>query len=92
VPAVLRGCVRGTASRLGAPGRGMKRGQDRISFIWDFFDLGNKAFSPQSRSNQMFLKCCRKARKADVPINWRVGTMFSHVTSCLVLLMSFPDR
>lgn len=85
VPAVQRGCARGTAARPGAPGRGTKRSRDKLSYIWGFFDLCDKAFSPQSRSNQVFCKCCRNAGKADVPINGRVDTMYSHVASCLAV-------
>jgi len=85
VPAVQRGCSRGTAARPRAPGRGTKRIQDKLSYIWGFFDLGDKAFSPQSRSNQVFCKCCRNASKADMPISGRVDTMYSHVASCLAV-------
>ena len=85
MPAVQSGGTRGANALLEVQGRGTKRHRDKISYIWGFFDVGDQEYSPQSRSRQVFCKCCRNAGKTDVPINGRVDTMYSHIASCLVV-------
>jgi len=85
VTAVQRGGALSTAARRGAPGWGTKRIRDELRYIWGLFDFCDKAFSPQSRSNQVFCKSCRSAGKAYVPINRRVDTMYYLFPSCLAV-------
>jgi len=73
VAAAGGGLAEGAATAAASTKKSRRRGYTH--FIWGFFQEGDEDFSPRSRTKQVFCTFCRRAGKADVPINGRVDSM-----------------